>query len=140
MKKQNLVKTGSKVFVGISILSVGSVGILSLLNPQGTMDLVQVQLSNNDALSSIRGVFGGVGITLTISLLYLYFTNLNLAVKFLTLFWGLYAFSRLITILVDGSLGAFGNQWILIETFFFLIGILFTINLKNKVYGSGEIS
>lgn len=50
----------SKIFIGICMLSLASVAFLSLFDPQAAVDLVQTPLPNNDALSSIRGVYGGV--------------------------------------------------------------------------------
>lgn len=39
-------------------------------DPQAVMDLVLVKLDNTDAYSSIRGVYGGVGIAILGVLLY----------------------------------------------------------------------
>jgi hypothetical protein len=41
--------------------------------------------------------------------------------------WFLYALSRIITIVADGKLGAFGNQWLAIEGFFFLTAAVLAI-------------
>lgn len=87
------------------------------------MDLVQTNLPNTDAISSIRGIYGGVGLSICIALVYLFFQNTKQALWFLSLFWGMYALSRLMTILVDGALGDFGNQWVVIETVFCLIAL-----------------
>jgi hypothetical protein len=99
-------------------------------NPQSVMDLVAVKLHNTDAYSSIRGVYGGVGLTLFITLLYTMRKNLLESLGLLSILWGLYALSRVATILKEGSLGAFGNQWLAIETSFFLISI--PLYLLNK--------
>ncbi|UKJ06663.1 DUF4345 domain-containing protein [Solitalea lacus] len=134
MKKQKAIKVGNTLFVGISILGLGSVSLLSLYNPQATMDLVRVNLTNTDAISSIRGIYGGVGLTIVISLCYLLFQRVIVAVQFLTLFWCSYALSRLITIFIDGPLGGFGNQWIVIESIFFLFGIILLFLNRNLKY------
>jgi hypothetical protein len=98
------------------------------------MDLVQVQLNNTDALSSIRGVYGGVGLTLVISLIYLMLKDVQKGLAFLCLLWGLYAVSRIITIVAEGALGAFGSQWLFIESVFFGIAIvLFFLRKKYSV-------
>jgi len=76
---------------------------------------VQVKLDNTDAYSSIRGVYGGVGIAILGALLYLAFTDRKAALGFIALFWGMYAVSRLMTISMEGPLGAFGSQWLVIE-------------------------
>ncbi len=73
------------------------------------MDMVQVKLPNNDAYSSIRGVYGGVGITICIALMYTMRKNLVESLGFLSILWGLYATCRIITIFSEGSLGSFGN-------------------------------
>ena len=48
-----------------------SLSLMALFDPQSVMDLVGVELGNTDALSSIRGVYGGVGVAICLSLLYL---------------------------------------------------------------------
>lgn len=110
MKNTKTIKLMNAAFTGISLFGLASVSLMSIYDPQATMNLVGVQLNNTDALSSIRGVYGGVGFAIICSLSYLAFTQISLAIRFLTLFWGCYAISRLITILVDGPLGNFGTQ------------------------------
>ena len=87
------------------------------------MDLVQVKLANTDAFSSIRGAYGGVGLTLFISLIYLMLRDVTKGLAFLSLLWGAYTLSRTITIFAEGALGPFGRQWLLIESIFFLIAL-----------------
>ncbi len=133
MKKEITIRTSNILFVGISIIGLASVSILSLFDPQATMDLVKVKLDNTDAISSIRGIYGGVGMSIISGLTYLLITKIIMALRFLTLFWFSYAVSRLITILVDGPLGEFGNQWLTIETAFFVLGaVLLFANQMNK--------
>jgi Domain of unknown function (DUF4345) len=84
------------------------------------MDFVSVKLTTNDAFSSIRGVYGGVGLTLFIALMYKLQTNVSEALGFLTILWGLYASCRIITVVTQGPLGHFGVQWLIIESVFFL--------------------
>mgnify|MGYP001944990670 CR=1 FL=1 len=134
MNMQKLIQTSGKVFTGFSILSIGYVSIFSLISPQGTMDLVQTTLPNTDAISSIRGIYGGVGMAVSISLIYLMLKENGKALIFLSLFWGAYAFSRVLTIMIDGELGAFGTQWLMIEGVLCLIGLLLTwVNQREKV-------
>ena len=102
--------------IAISVLGVGMVSAMAFMDPQGVMDLVQVQLGNTDAYSSIRGVYGGVGVTLLVVLLALARRDRRAAMGFLGLFWGMYALSRLMTIGMEGTLGAFGSQWLVIES------------------------
>lgn len=124
MKTKTLLPIASKGFIIFSALSLLSVSIMAFNNPQAVMNLVQVQLTNTDAYSSIRGVYGGVGLTICISLFYLLKNNINLALAFLSLLWGFYAISRTITIFVEGSLGNFGTQWLIIESILCMIGCL----------------
>lgn len=106
-----------------------------MISPQNTMDLVNVSLDNNDAISSIRGIFGGVGIAISTSILLLFIKKrYDDILLFLIVFWGMYALSRLITIWFDGVLGDFGNQWIMIESVLFFCGLaLLILARKNKV-------
>ncbi|MGB0805340.1 MAG: DUF4345 domain-containing protein [Salibacteraceae bacterium] len=121
----------------IFIFSVFYVSVLSLLDPQATMNLVDVQLENNDALSSIRGIYGGAGLAITIGTAFLLIRNNLWASAFYAIFWGGYALSRIITIFVDGPLGAFGNQWLTIELLFCSLGILCTFLLQKQLKKEG---
>jgi len=133
MNTQKIVKISSQIFIGFSAFSLGYVAILSILNPQSTMDLVATTLPNTDAISSIRGIYGGVGFVITIQLIYLLIKDYRKGLLFLSLFWSAYAISRLITIFVDGSLGDFGKQWIIIESTFSVIAIiLLLVSRKHK--------
>lgn len=114
----------SQSFIILSALSILSVSVMAFDDPQSVMDLVQVNLPNNDAFSSIRGVYGGAGFAIVISLIYSFRKYTENALAFLMLLWGFYAASRLITILKDGPLGDFGNLWIKTESTLFIIACL----------------
>lgn len=101
------------------------------------MDLVSVKLTNNDAFSSIRGIYGGVGMTIVLSLIYLVRKHRIEALLFLTVLWGLYAASRLITIVVEGPLGDFGTQWIITESV--LCGIALLLLKSSKQLNQAAI-
>lgn len=132
MKNARLINISSKAFVGFCILSLGYVSFLSIISPQVTMNLVQVTLPNNDAISSIRGIYGGVGLAIVLSLVYLMWKDLPKALSFLVIFWGAYALSRIITIAVDGALGDFGTQWLMIESLCFVCAIgLWGLNKRS---------
>ena len=124
MKSQSIINGASKAFIGISALSLLSVSVMAFYNPQDVMNLVDVKLGNTDAYSSIRGVYGGAGLSITLLLVYLFKNNVRLALGFLAMLWGLYAFSRIITVMAEGALGAFGNQWLLIESVLFIIAMI----------------
>lgn len=128
MKKLKIV---SQIFIGFSAFSLVMVSFMAFSNPQDVMDLVQVKLENNDAFSSIRGVYGGVGMAIVIMLIYQMFKNIKAGLSFLALLWGFYALSRLITITVEGPLGAFGSQWLMTESLFFVISIVL-LYFENK--------
>ena len=103
---------------GVSVSAMGtlSVSIMALFDPEGVMAMVRTPLENTDAYSSIRGAFGGVGITLSVVMAWVFRRDRTTGVGFLALFWGNYALCRTLTIAMDGPLGAFGNQWIGIES------------------------
>ena len=115
MKKSNIVKKASVVVIGCTALAILLLSIQAIVNPQAVMDLVQVQLTNTDAISSIRGVYGGIGLLLFIQLAYLLYKNQIQGLVMVALFGGLYAGSRIVTIINEGSLGSFGMQWLYIE-------------------------
>lgn len=115
----------TRIYIGFSILSLLSVSMMALFDPQSVMNLVGVKLENTDALSSIRGVYGGVGISICLSLLYLLVLYPEKGAAFLSIFWAAYAFSRLITLVSDGPLGDFGTQWLVIESIMALVGLTF---------------
>lgn len=132
MNATKIITAGSKTFIGLSVFSLGYVAFLSMVSPQSTMDLVATYLPNTDAISSIRGVYGGVGIVLAIQLVYLLIKDYRKALLFLSLFWGAYAVSRVITMMADGPLGAFGSQWLVIESVFCLLAtVLFVFSRQT---------
>jgi hypothetical protein len=132
MKKQKSIVLAAKGFILLSALSLLSVSLMAFFSPQAVMDLVQVKLGNTDAYSSIRGVYGGVGMTLVILLVYLMRQDVRKGLAFLMLLWGFYALSRTITIFAEGSLGAFGTQWLVIESVFFLIAATLFISVGKQ--------
>ncbi|QIP15795.1 DUF4345 domain-containing protein [Spirosoma aureum] len=124
MKKQAILKRLSQGYILLSAVALLSVSIMAFSSPQSVMDLVHVQLNNTDAFSSIRGVYGGVGLTLFISLIYLMINDIQKGLAFLSLLWGFYALSRVVTIFTEGSLGDFGTQWLVTESVLFVIGVM----------------
>lgn len=127
MNKQRMLTWVTGGFISLCALSLLSVSLMAFFNPQSVMDLVSVSLSNTDAYSSIRGVYGGAGMAMVLLLVYLMRNNSRIALLFLTLLWGLYALSRLITIFAEGPLGSFGSQWIVTETVLFAIALVLLI-------------
>lgn len=134
MNAQKIIKISSKIFIGFSILSLMYVSLLSIYSPQATMDLVSTALPNTDAISSIRGIYGGAGLVITVTLIYLLLKDVRKGLIFLSLFWAAYAISRIITILVDGPLGDFGSQWLKIESTLSMLALVLLI-LYNKTNG-----
>lgn len=132
MKKNKFLNISVISFLSFSAFAVLLVSLMALQNPQAVMDLVQVQLPNNDAYSSIRGVYGGVGLTIFIVLLYSILRNKKQGLTFAALFWGSYALSRILTILLEGPLGGFGSQWLFIETLLCLIALTLLFFYKGK--------
>lgn len=124
MQTQQIIHRIAQGFILISALALLSVSVMAFADPQSVMDLVHVQLTNTDAFSSIRGVYGGVGLTIVISLLYLMVQDVNKGLVFLSLLWGFYALSRAITIFAEGALGDFGRQWIVTESILFGLALL----------------
>ncbi|AEE53025.1 DUF4345 domain-containing protein [Haliscomenobacter hydrossis] len=115
-------------FVTIFIIALNALGVLmislqAMVNPQSVMDLVGVKLTNTDAYSSIRGVYGGIGLLIFIQLVYLAIKNPKQGLALVALFGGLYAFSRIMTIFMEGELGAFGQQWLIIEATLCLLAL-----------------
>jgi hypothetical protein len=132
MKKNKFLNISVISFLSFSAFAVLLVSLMAIQNPQAVMDLVQVQLPNNDAYSSIRGVYVGVGLTIFIVLLYGILRNQKQGLIFAALFWGSYAFSRILTILLEGPLGGFGSQWLFIETLLCLIALALLFFYKGK--------
>lgn len=128
------IRISAQVYILLSAFSFLYVSIMGFISPQAVMDLVNVQLSNNDAISSIRGVYGGVGLSIVIMLIWFMLKDLQKGLIMLALLWGFYAASRIITQSAEGPLGSFGQQWLIIETFFFAlaIGLLVFVCFKNK--------
>jgi hypothetical protein len=127
MKQHKLLRISSATLISFSALAILMVSLMAFQNPQSVMDLVQVKLPNNDAFSSIRGVYGGVGLTIFISLMYLAFKDHTKGLAFAAILWGSYALSRLMTISLEGPLGAFGQQWLLIESILCIVAVTLLI-------------
>ena len=133
--KSKALKYASIGLISFSALSILMVSCMAFNNPQAVMDLVQVKLTNTDAYSSIRGVYGGVGLTIAIALIYLAITDRKKGLVFASILWGSYAFSRLLTIAVEGRLGAFGTQWLVIESTLCLLSVtLLGLYAKRKAF------
>lgn len=126
MEAQKKGRIISRIYIGFSILSLAYVSLLSLYSPQMTMDLVQTTLPNTDAMSSIRGIYGGVGMVIVATLVYLFVKDVRKGVQFLAVFWFAYMFSRLLTMWIDGPLGDFGKQWLVIESVMCLMAVTIT--------------
>lgn len=116
MKNHRSLELATWGLVIVSALGVLSVSLSALFDPKGVMALVHTPLDNTDAYSSVRGVFGGVGITLAAIMVWVFRRDRTATVGFIALFWGNYALCRALTIAVDGPLGDFGNRWIGIES------------------------
>jgi hypothetical protein len=138
MRTNRILLISSRGFILFSALCLLAVSLMAFADPQAVMNLVHVQLNNTDAFSSIRGVYGGVGLTLFISLLYLMRRETQKGLVFLCLLWGFYALSRTITIFAEGALGDFGTQWLITETAFFFIAL--TLWVLNRKAASSAVS
>lgn len=123
---------GNILVVG-SLVSLGFVAFMAWWSPKEVMALVGEQLTNTDSISSIRGVYGGVGLFVLAVLCYLWHIGLSTVLKFLAFFWLLYSLSRGVTWIVDGALGSFGRQWLMIEL---ILGgsclLLFLLSRKSR--------
>lgn len=130
--QNKVIKIAAQVYILLSALSFLYVSAIGFIAPQSVMDLVNVQLNNNDAISSIRGVYGGVGMSIVIILAWLMMKDFRKGLVVLSLLWGFYAASRIVTGFTHGALGSFGRQWLLMESFFFVIAIAFLIVSATK--------
>lgn len=132
MKTNRVLTIASRSYIVFSALSLLYVSIMAFISPQMVMQLVNVELNNNDALSSIRGVYGGVGLTIFISLGYMVIHAIEKGIQFLCMLWGAYALSRVMTIFLEGPLNDFGSQWLVIELVLFIAGITLLVFIRSK--------
>ena len=132
MKPNRILNISSVVLILFSAFSLLYVSVTAFISPQAVMDLVQVKLTSTDAYSSIRGVYGGVGVTIVIALVYLAYTDAEKGLLFLALLWGFYALSRLLTIAAEGALGSFGTQWLAIESVLCLLAIVLLVIRRRR--------
>jgi succinate-acetate transporter protein len=110
-----MIKATSHFILSVSVLGLAYVCALAWWNPQHVMALANVDLTNTDAISSIRGIYGGAGTFVVSIIIYFWRKKISLALTVLGAFWLLYAFARVVTWAVDGPMGDFGNQWLIIE-------------------------
>lgn len=135
MAQHTFVNYASKGFIMVSALALLFVSLMAFNDPQQVMDLVQVKLTNTDAYSSIRGVYGGVGMTLVLLLIYWMFRDIRTGLASLALLWGFYVLSRVLTWLLNGPLNAFGRQWLGIESLLFIVAcflLFLNFQIANK--------
>ncbi|WP_126246465.1 DUF4345 domain-containing protein [Chitinophaga rhizosphaerae] len=131
MKSSKTLRILSRIYIFFSAASLLYVSLMAFASPQAVMDLVQVKLPNPDSFSSIRGVYGGVGLTIVVMLVRWALRDERQGILFLTMLWGFYAISRLMTLGMEGPLGAFGMQWLITESFLCAVGaILLIFQLK----------
>lgn len=97
--------------------------IQAFISPQSLLDLAGEKLNNPDASSSVRGVYGGVGLLIFMQLVYLLFNNQKQALIIVALFGGLYAVSRAVTVITDGPLGTFGTRLFITETVLWVLAL-----------------
>lgn len=133
MKNNRIIDIATWAIVLISALGTLSVSLMALIDPQGVMAMVHTPLDNADAYSSVRGVFGGVGLTLAAIMVWVFRRDRTAGLGFIALFWGNYALCRALTIAMDGPLGAFGGQWIVIETMLALAALALYVVRKRAV-------
>lgn len=131
MQTNKTLRVVSQDFLLLSALSLLAVSIMAFCNPHAVMKRVNVRLT--DAFGSIRGVYGGVGLTLFIRLLHLLGNDTQKGLLFLCLLWGSYALSRTITLFVEGALSAFGSQWQLAESTFFIVAFPLWLLTRKSV-------
>ncbi len=131
MDKNKIIQILSFGILALSVLSITMVAFMAFGNPKSVMALVHVQIDNTDAYSSVRGVYGGVGLTIAIAMVYGMLKNLKLTMGFTALLWGMYAISRILTAMIDGPLGAFGTQWVYTESFLCIVCLILWINTKK---------
>ncbi|MBD1428923.1 DUF4345 domain-containing protein [Sphingobacterium litopenaei] len=133
MKKESkILNYLGHVTVALSLLSLAYVALMAWVNPYQVMLLVGEKLSNTDSMSSIRGVYGGVGLFLVGVLAWFWKNNLKTSLQLLGLFWSLYALSRIVTWMVEGPLGDFGKQWLMIELFLGMLSLLLSAVITQK--------
>lgn len=135
MTQHMFVSYASKGFILVSASALLFISLTAFDDPQKLMDLVQVKLTNNDAYSSIRGVYGGVGMTLVLLLIYWMFQEIRTGLACLVLLWGFYVLSRVLTWLWNGPLNAFGKQWLGIESILFVVAsclLFLNFQMTNK--------
>jgi len=138
-RTKRIVNIGAGAFIIFSAFSLLMVSAMAFFNPQMVMDLVQVQLPNNDAYSSIRGIYGGVGLTIVISLIYLLLNNKKMGLAFLCMLWGFYALSRIITMWHEGPLGTFGSKWLTIESVLCVCALVLLALYRKAVPPKGRL-
>jgi hypothetical protein len=134
MAAKKILNVLSVCLIGLCASGILMVSIMAFINPQSVMNLVGVTLPNTDAYSSIRGVYGGAGLTICIILFYLAVKNSRQGLLCMALLCSLYALSRLITIFAEGNLGEFGQQWLIIESVMAMLALLvygFRVNIEK---------
>ena len=114
MKRINTICKVVLIILGLAFLNTA---IQAIVNPQATMDFVEVVLGNVSAKSSIRSFYGGVNLAFAIFMIYGAFKDQKTALTISALYCSGFAFGRFYSLAAEGMPSSFVITWMVLETF-----------------------
>lgn len=111
----------TRIFVGLLGAATLQVAFQALADPQSVMNNVQVDLGDNlTARNSLRAVYGGVNLLFGLFWCWAAFYRPTQfpALIIALLYTGGFVVGRLLSWVLDGTPGAFAQQWLMVEAVF----------------------
>ncbi|HWJ29652.1 MAG TPA: DUF4345 family protein [Flavisolibacter sp.] len=123
MKQIRIINISTILLVSFSATAILMASIMIFFHHQRVMNVLKVNLPGAYTRSFMLALYGIVGLAAGLSMIYIFIKNQRKGLSFLTLLWGFYAASRLMTILFNGSLNDFG-RWLFIDSMLFMVSVV----------------
>lgn len=130
-------KYGVSLFLILMGLAFMNVGIQALLNPEGIMSFVDVELNNASAKNSIRAYYGAVNLFFGLFLVIGSWKLKKEALILVNLYcWG-FVVGRVFSLALDGSPNEFVMNWLIIES---VSGVIAVLLLRANILANWKLT
>lgn len=117
------------ILLGLAYLNTG---VGALLNPEGIMSFVDVELNNPSAKSSIRAYYGAVNLFFGLFMVYgAFFARREALLINALISWG-FVFGRTLSMVMDGRPNEFVTSWLTVESVAGVITILLLVRMYRR--------
>lgn len=130
-------KYGVSLFLVLMGLAFANVGVQALVNPEGIMGFVDVELNNPSARNSIRAYYGAVNLFFGLFLILGSWKLKKEALILVNLYcWG-FVVGRVSSLALDGTPNDFVMNWLIIES---VSGVIALLLLRANMLASGKLT